>query len=190
LTITDRSRRSGEPSCAISDYDGASFEALTMPDGPTPKGPDYNDDFYAWTQHQAAVLREMPITDNRFDREHVAEEIEDLGKNVRNAVRSQMRRIVEHLLKLQFSSAQEPGYGWIGSIIDARQEISDDITPTIRRELESELQQIYNGGRKRAEAGLTEHGESAAVQKLPIACPYTFDQILDEDWYPDPPEAP
>jgi hypothetical protein len=91
-----------------------------MPDGPTPKGPDYNDDFYAWTQHQAAVLREMPITDNRFDREHVAEEIEDLGKNVRNAVRSQMRRIVEHLLKLQFSSAQEPGYGWIGSIIDAR----------------------------------------------------------------------
>ena len=42
----------------------------------------------------------MPCDDNRFDRENVAEEIEDLGKSERNAVRSQVRRIIEHLLKL------------------------------------------------------------------------------------------
>jgi hypothetical protein len=36
----------------------------------------YDDDFYAWTQYQAAVVREMPVADNRFDREHVAEEID------------------------------------------------------------------------------------------------------------------
>src|SRR5665213_4184609 len=28
-----------------------------MPDGPRVNAPDYDDDFYAWTQHQAAVLR-------------------------------------------------------------------------------------------------------------------------------------
>ena len=50
-----------------------------------PDGPRYDDDFFAWTQHQATVLREMPVTDNRFDREHVAEEIEDLGKSERDA---------------------------------------------------------------------------------------------------------
>ncbi len=87
-----------------------------MPDGPPPKSPDYDDDFYAWTQHQAAVLREMPAADNRFDREHVAEEIEDLGKSERDAVRSQVRRIIEHFLKLQYSPAQEPRYGWMRSI--------------------------------------------------------------------------
>ena len=54
-----------------------------------PDGPRYEDDFYAWTQHQAEVLRTMPVSDNRFDREHVAEEIEDLGKSERDAVRSQ-----------------------------------------------------------------------------------------------------
>ncbi len=90
-----------------------------MPDGPTPKAPDYDDDFYAWTQHQAAVLREMPVADNRFDREHVAEEIEDLGNSVRNAMRSQVRRIIEHFLKLQHSPTQEPRYGWMASIIDS-----------------------------------------------------------------------
>jgi len=37
-----------------------------------PDGPRYDDDFYAWTQHQAEVLRTMPVSDNRFDREHVA----------------------------------------------------------------------------------------------------------------------
>ena len=62
-----------------------------MPDGPRPKGPDYEDDFYAWTQHQAEVLRTMRTPDNRFDREHLAEEIEDLGKSERDAVRSQVR---------------------------------------------------------------------------------------------------
>ena len=71
-----------------------------MPDGPRPNGPRYDDDFYAWTQYQAEVLRSMPAPDNRFDREHVAEEIEDLGKSERDAVRSQVRRIVEHFLKL------------------------------------------------------------------------------------------
>jgi hypothetical protein len=45
-----------------------------------PDGPRYDDDFYAWTQHQAEVLRTMSVSDNRFDREHVAEEIEDLAR--------------------------------------------------------------------------------------------------------------
>jgi len=72
-----------------------------------PDGPRYDDDFYAWTQHQAEVLRSLPVTDDRFDREHVAEEIEDLGKSERDAVRSQIRRIIEHLLKLGYSPAKE-----------------------------------------------------------------------------------
>ena len=87
-----------------------------------PDGPRYDDDFYAWTQHQAEVLREMPATDNRFDREHVAEEIEDLGKSERDAVRSQIRRIIEHLLKLAYSPAAQPQLrsGWIRSTTRAR----------------------------------------------------------------------
>jgi hypothetical protein len=100
-------------------------------------------------------------------------------------VRSHVRRIIEHVLKLQYSPAQEPRYGWIGSIVDARQEISDKITPTIRRELEAELARLYGAGRKRAEVAMAGYGEAAAVARLPAACPYTFDQILREDWYPD-----
>ena len=77
-----------------------------MPDGPRPKGPNYEDDFYAWTQFQAQVVRTLPTADNRFDREHLAEEIEDLGNSYRDAVRSQVRRILLHFLKLAHSPAR------------------------------------------------------------------------------------
>src|SRR5438094_8939002 len=101
-----------------------------MPDGPRSNGPNYDDDFYAWTQYQAEVLRSMRTRDNRFDREHVAEEIEDLGKSERDVVRSQVRRILEHFLKLAYSRAAGPRYGWMGSVVDARDVLTDNITAT------------------------------------------------------------
>src|SRR5215472_6440464 len=90
-------------------------------------GPRYDDDFYAWTRHQAMVLRTMAAADNRFDRENVAEEIEDLGRSERDAVRSQIRRIIEHLLKLAYSPAQQPRFDWMASIAEARATLGDGV---------------------------------------------------------------
>ena len=36
----------------------------------------YDDDFYAWTQRQAELLRRLPAVGNELDLEHIAEEIE------------------------------------------------------------------------------------------------------------------
>ncbi len=78
-----------------------------MPDGPRGNRPSYDEAFSAWTQFQAAVLRAMPTSDNRVDREQVADESEDLGNSERNAVRSEIRRILVHLLELSHSQAVE-----------------------------------------------------------------------------------
>jgi hypothetical protein len=161
-----------------------------MPDGPNPKAPDYDDDFYAWTQHQAAVLREMAVADNRFDREHVAEEIEDLGKNARNAVRSQVRRIIEHFLKLQYTPAHGPRAEWMVSIVDARAILADDLTATLRADATRELDRLYRAARKQGSLGLERYGERDAAVLMPNECPYTLDEILDDDWYPEPVEKP
>ena len=149
-------------------------------------GPDYDEDFYAWTQYQARVLRSLRTSDNRLDREHVAEEIEDLGKSERDAVRSQIRRIIEHLLKLDYSPAQEPRLDWIESIAEARETLFDKLTPTLRRDIEAVLGQLYKDGRRRAADGLRRHGETDAIGKLPAVCPYSLDQICQEDWNPAP----
>jgi hypothetical protein len=149
-----------------------------------PDGPRYEDDFYAWTQHQAEVLRTMPVADNRFDREHVAEEIEDLGKSERDAVRSQIRRIIEHLLKLTYSPAEQPRFDWMHSISEARAALEDKLSPTLRRDVEATLERLYAQARRNAVLSLRNFGEQQAAQAFPDACPYSLDEVCQQDWYP------
>ncbi len=161
---------------------GVSETVTTMPDGPR-----YEDDFFAWTQHQAMVLRSMAVADNRFDRENVAEEIEDLGRSQRDTVRSQIRRIIEPLLKLAYSPAQQPRFDWMASIIEARSTLGDKISPTLRQDAEIMLARLYRDGRRLAELALRGYGENQAADALPQQCPYSLDDIFREDWYPEPP---
>ena len=148
-----------------------------------PDGPRYDDDLYAWTQYQAEVLRSLATADNRFDRAHVAEEIEDLGKSERDAVRSQVRRILEHFLKLAYSPVFEPRSDWMISIATARAELADKLAPTLRRDAKAELPQLYIRAGRIAALGLRRFGETA---EFAPTCPYTLDQVLAEDWYPEP----
>ena len=161
-----------------------------MPDDVPRKGPDYDDDFYAWTQHQAAVVREMPVTDNRFDRDNVAEEIETLGRSERDAVRSQVHRIIEHFLKLQFSPATQPRSGWMRSINDARRILGDKLSATLRRDVGAQLAALYEDASYQAELSLEEYDKVEAARLFPEECPYTLDQILEKRWYPEPVEKP
>ncbi len=61
----------------------------------------YDEDFYAWTQEQAELLRRGPAGANRLDAELVAEEIEDLGRSELHAAQSLCEHVIEHLLKLE-----------------------------------------------------------------------------------------
>ena len=63
----------------------------------------YEQDFYVWTQRQAEALRRLAETrpNVELDFPHLIEEVEDLGTSQRDAVRSRVRRIIEHCLKLR-----------------------------------------------------------------------------------------
>jgi hypothetical protein len=145
----------------------------------------YEEDFYAWTRDQATALRHMAGEhwNGPLDLEHLAEEIEDVGSERRDAVRSQLRRIIEHLLKLEHSRARDPRGGWRDSILDARAEIPEKITKTMAPEVEGDLPRLYAQSRRKAANGLSAHGERDAAA-LPELCPYGFDDLLADDWYP------
>jgi hypothetical protein len=151
-----------------------------------PDGPRYEDDFYAWTRHQAEVLRTMPVSDNRFDREHLAEEIEDLGKSERDAVRSQIRRVIEHLLKLAYSRAERPRFDWMHSV--SYQTLARHWRINSRPLCAAMSKRGWKGCMsKRAEmprSSLRNFGEHGAAQAFPDKCPYSLDEICQEDWYP------
>lgn len=146
----------------------------------------YEQDFYLWTQQQATVLKRLAEarSNAELDFPHLIEELEDLGMARRAAVRSQLRRIIEHCLKLEYSGARYPRAGWRDSIIDARAAIEDEITPTLRRDLEEQLPRLWTQARTKADNGLRGHREAAAADLLPAGCPYALDKLLSDDWYP------
>jgi hypothetical protein len=145
----------------------------------------YEEDFYAWTQVQARALRRL--ADSRpnlpLDLAHLTEEIRDLGKEQRNALRSWTTRIIERLLLLRYSSAAEPRHGWIGEIVDFRSEIEGRLTPTLRRDLQRQLPVLYDRGRRNLLRKLAAHGETD-VPAPPETCPFALDQLLG-DWWPE-----
>ena len=146
----------------------------------------YATDFYAWTKDQAAALRRL--ADERWngplDLAHLAEEVEDLGDTRRDAARSQVRQIIEHCLKLEYSPAADPRAGWKLSIANARDEIGDLLTRSIRRDLEEQLPRLYSQARRRARLALADRREADAAAELPAENPYGLDELLTDDWYP------
>jgi len=134
-----------------------------------------DEDCYAWTRAQAAALRRLAAqrADLPLDLGHLAEEVASLGRSDLATARSRVRRIIEHLLKLECSPARDPRLGWKESIIEARDVIGDVITPTLRREAEAPLTKTYQEGRREAGIALRRHGEREAASALPETCPYS-----------------
>jgi Domain of unknown function DUF29 len=80
----------------------------------------YDADFVQWSDRTAQLLREQRFAD--LDLEHLIEEIEDLGNRHRDALESQLTRLLMHLLKYEFQPEQRSG-SWLGSIKESRKQI-------------------------------------------------------------------
>ncbi len=144
----------------------------------------YEDDFFAWTQRQSKELRRYARTRPNLplDLTHLAEEIADLGKEQRNALRSWTVRILEHLLLLEHSPAAGPRRGWIDEIANFRREIELRLSATLRRDLSRQLPHLYDYARRHLGSRLERYGETETATQLPERCPYTLDQVLGDFW--------
>ncbi len=141
----------------------------------------YAQDFYAWAKAQAGLLRAGRYSD--LDLQHLIEEVDDLGESLKRSVRSRIRTIIQHFLKLEHSPAGEPRGGWYDTVLAQRSDLLDELTASIRGEVESALPELYDQARHNAALSLRKHAETAAADALPAACPYTLDQITG-DWLP------
>lgn len=142
----------------------------------------YERGFCDWTADQAAALREAAVrrVNLALDFENLAEEIESLGRSDRRALVSHIKRVIEHLLKLQYSPAQAPRPGWQESVELHRQEARELLSdsPSLRHD---PLEACYRDAVRLAARGLA---SDAAGVTLPETCPYRLEDILAEDWWP------
>ena len=149
----------------------------------------YDEDFVRWTEEQAAALRRVTGSNLPLDWENLAEEIESLGKSDRRELRSQITRILRHLLKLEASSAAEPRAGWRVTIREARAEIESVLedSPSLRREAQAMITKQIRAAAELAADDLGHPGEPIdAIQARLDKEHYTPEQVLG-DWLPDEP---
>ena len=139
----------------------------------------YDEDFYAWTQDQAAALRALK-GHNRLDVDRLAEEIEDLGKSELQAVESFVEHIIAHLLKLDYSGHSAPRNHWRAEVFNFRRNARRKMTPSMRPKLEANLEERYREGRELAAVSARPY-EHDLERRLPKTCPYDWETIWSRD---------
>ena len=160
-------------------------QARTVPDhSPEPRPASYREDVFAWAMEQARLIRA-----GRFevlDRENVAEEIESVGRSVRSELRSRVGTVVEHLLKLEGSSAVEPRRGWTATVRRSRLAVEDllDEAPSLRRELPAMLREQMTRTGQLVIEQLQDADESAETVRARLGSGgFTAEEVFG-DWLP------
>jgi hypothetical protein len=139
----------------------------------------YEEDLYAWSQEQAALLRARQL--DALDWDHLAEEIAAVGASDRRKLESRLCVILLHLLKWQAQPALR-GASWRKTLRTQRREIRKLLkqSPSLRRQVSALIRDAYPDAVKDA---VDETGLPAG--NFPSVCPYAPDDVLDEDHLPD-----
>ncbi|KTL62939.1 MULTISPECIES: DUF29 domain-containing protein [Photorhabdus] len=139
----------------------------------------YDSDFYGWIQEQAGLLRSGDLS--QLDTENLLEEIEAMGRSERRELRSRLEILLAHLLKWRYQ-ADRRGRSWELTIEEQRDKAIDCLqeSPSLKNKLNEHLEKAYIAARRLAEK------ETLINRNIfPETCPWTFEQIMDENFWPE-----
>jgi len=138
----------------------------------------YEHDIVAWAKEQAYLLRSGQLS--AIDIEHIAEEIEDVGKSEQRELASRMAVLLAHLLKWQYQSARQSS-SWQRTIKEQRKAIARRLTntPSLKASIHDQewLADAWGDG---VSIAINETG----MDCFPEHCPWTIDNIVSDNWLP------
>lgn len=140
----------------------------------------YEADFVIWVEQQAALLKQGRLSD--LDVTNLIDEVEELGRSEKRALRSQVIRVIKHLLKLDYQP-QAFYYlnSWRSSIAEGRTQIKLILqdSPSLKPYLVQVFAECYQDAVAEvvAETGLTQ-------RMFPQECPYSQEQVLEPMFLP------
>ena len=143
-------------------------------------GTAYETDIVAWANEQAALLRSGDMS--AIDIEHIAEEIEDVGKSEQRELSSRMSVLLAHLLKWQFQPSHR-GISWEATIHTQRNNIARRIrkTPSLKVSL-SDTDWWADAWDDAVEAASKETG--VPYTEFPEVCPWAIDEVMRQNFFP------
>ena len=148
----------------------------------------YEQDFFAWTKQQANLLKEGRLRE--LDLPNLIEELEDMGRSNYRELESRLIVLVAHLLKweyqwnqLQSQWKEFEGKSWRNSIIEQRIQLSGllEERPSLQNFFQERLTRAYPQAIK-----LIIKETDLLSTEFPAECPYSIDQLLDEDFFSKP----
>lgn len=138
----------------------------------------YEQDFYAWSQEQADLLRGRRF--EALDMDHLIEELESMGARERRELTNRLKVLLAHLLKWQYQ-AHLRSRSWAATIKEQRMSIEAllDDNPSLHASMDQQIAKAYRMARLLAvkETNLEEC-------TFPETCPYALDEIEQEDFFP------
>ena len=140
---------------------------------------EYDRDFYAWSLHNAALIREGKLSE--VDLEHVAEEIESMGRADKRELISRLAVLLAHLLKWKFQPGLR-GKSWRFTIKEQRETVIDllDESPSLKHELDNQFSRAYQKA-----LNIIEKETELNQNTLPKVCPFSLKESLKEDFLPE-----
>jgi hypothetical protein len=146
---------------------------------------DYEVDFYGWAMRNAQLLRQGRFAE--IDVEHIAEELESMSKKDQRELESRFIILIAHLLKWQYQLQQImamwpwQGGSWRGSIIEQRVQIAKLLrnNPGLKPHLSEAIANAYPDA-----VELASEETQLAKNTFPEVCPYTVEQLLEKEFYP------
>lgn len=142
----------------------------------------YDQDVIAWANEQARLLRAGCF--DALDIEHIADEVEDVGKSEKRELASRMAVLLAHMLKWQYQPGGR-GNRWRRTIKEQRNRVGlcIDQTPSLKADLRHSIwwSDVWSDAVAKA-------SEETGLGEFPDSCPWTFDQIMNPEFWPASPD--
>lgn len=139
----------------------------------------YDTDIYAWSQHQARVLRGLAASGaglpNDLDLAHVAEEIEDVGNILREGMESLWVQAFAHLLKVCTLPEDQAARHWLVEADTFLDQAKVRYRPSMQ---DIRLDKLWRRAANIAGRNLTAYGHR--VPEWPAENPIDLAELLDE----------
>jgi hypothetical protein len=139
----------------------------------------YQQDINQWIAQQIQLLQEQRFAE--VDIEHLIVELEDMGKSNIRELKSRLVILIAHLLKWQFQ-VDNRSTSWQGSIREQRVQLLillEDV-PSLKRRFNEIVLTAYPNALQ-----LALEETQLAKNQLPESCPYSMQQLLDKQFYPE-----
>jgi hypothetical protein len=141
----------------------------------------YDKDVILWSQEQARLLRAGRVAE--LDIEHLADEIEDVGKSEKRELSSRMAVLLAHLLKWSHQPEKRSST-WRATIRLQRKRIALAIkaTPSLKTAMRDRdwREDVWLDALAQAQKET-----DIAMEDFPETCPWTMEQATDAEFWPE-----